>query len=702
MNHNCTQCMELYISTQGRDSWSGKLSKPNLEGTDGPFATIQAARDMIRKLRASGRLSNTVKVMLRGGSYAIKEPILFNEDDSWPVTYSSYPGEKAVIDGGEKIVGWKTSKKEGITLWSADLPDVAAGKWYFRELFVNGERRSRTRFPKKGFYQMNKVENVTEADNVWLNLFKGSYAFQYKDGDIFNWRNMQDVDIIVDHFWVDERIPVDSIDESSNMLRSKKRSIFILKDDVTFEYSKYFVENVYEALSEPGEWYLDRTEGKIYYIPMPGECIDTAEIIAPCINQFIKVCGRPEENKFVEFLSFQDLVFCNSDWCQPTVTKGYDILPLQEALDKSDCVCTTPQSAIHVPGTIYFEGARYCSIDSCRIEHIGWYGIELADGCTGISIKGNEIFDMGAGGIKMGGSNSNGLLSNRTGNNMIIDNHIKDGGRVFRNGTGIFSIHSYGNEISHNHIHDFYYIGISCGWVWGYSESVSKNNRIEKNYIHDLGHGVMSDIGAIYTLGVQPGTVIRGNVIHDIEKRNYGGRGIYLDEGSAHIIVENNICTRVSSHPFLVHYGRENIIRNNIFGLGGEGQVDLIRGEDHISFTFERNIVITDGKPLMVGEGAAPVLEHKYISERNLFWDVSGRELLCGNGECATDTNWYFNKSYTFEEWQDMGYDINSINADPLFKDILKSDFSLSKDSPAFSIGFKPIDVSDVGPRGKK
>src|SRR5690606_34811764 len=145
------------------------------------------------------------------------------------------------------------------------------------------------------------------------------------------------------------------------------------------------------------------------------------------------------------------------------------------------------------------------------------------------------------------------------------------------------------NEISHNEIHDLFYSGISCGWTWGYEESVSRDNRIEHNHIYDLGHGFLSDIGGIYTLGVQHGTVIRGNLIHDIEQKNYGGWAIYLDEGSSHILVEGNVCHDLGSNGFNQHYGRENIVRCNIFAFGRECQFSLSRAEDHVAFTFERN-----------------------------------------------------------------------------------------------------------------
>jgi len=109
-------------------------------------------------------------------------------------------------------------------------------------------------------------------------------------------------------------------------------------------------------------------------------------------------------------------------------------------------------------------------------------------------------------------------------------------------------MHAAGNIITHNHIHDLYYTGISAGWRWGYNESVARDNLIEKNHIHDIGQGWLSDMGGIYTLGVQPGTVLRGNLIHDVNKASYGGWAIYLDEGSSHIIVENNICYRINEN----------------------------------------------------------------------------------------------------------------------------------------------------------
>jgi len=302
---------------------------------------------------------------------------------------------------------------------------------------------------------------------------------------------------------------------------------------------------------------------------------------------------------------------------------------------------------------------------------------------------GNTICDLGAGGVKVGSVGvAQAVCANelRTGNNRITDNRISAGGRVFHNGVGILCLDSFGNDISHNHIHDLFYSGISCGWVWGYSENVAKDNLIEKNHIHDLGHGVLSDMGGIYVLGVQPGTVVRGNLIHDVEKFHYGGWALYLDEGSSHILVENNIGYNVSSQPFHQHYGRENVIRNNILAFGRESQFCVSRAEDHNSITFERNIVVTDGEPLFTGGYGWKSGKSYMISDLNLFWSISGKPLICGGG------------SY-HELWHALGHDKHSIVADPRFRNLAAFDFTLEADSPAWELGFQQIDMSDVGPR---
>jgi hypothetical protein len=226
-------------------------------------------------------------------------------------------------------------------------------------------------------------------------------------------------------------------------------------------------------------------------------------------------------------------------------------------------------------------------------------------------------------------------------------------------------------------------MGVSIGWTWGYRESEAYGNLIEYNYIHDVGIGdMLSDIGAIYTLGVQPGTRIRYNLIHDVHRRGYGGWGIYLDEGSTDILVEYNLVYRAQSSGFHQHYGRDNLVRNNIFAYSEEHQIARTRQEPHRAFIFEQNIVYADGRPMLTDQEWGP--ENAEFS-RNLYFDASG---------AAPDF-----AGETFQEWQAMGLDAVSVVGDPLFVNPREGDFRLRPGSPAFALGFKEFDLSTVGPR---
>ncbi|MFC4600803.1 right-handed parallel beta-helix repeat-containing protein [Cohnella hongkongensis] len=680
--------MKFYISTEGSDAWSGLMAQPNAGYTDGPFRSLERAKLAVREYKRNAAISAPVTVELRGGTYRIGKPIVFEPEDSAPVTYTSYPGETAALDGGRRIEGWREERLGSLTVWTVDVPEAADGSWYFRQLFVNGERRPRPRLPKRGYYWMEDVPGMTFEDE----LFQGGRTFQYAEGDlqgVHAWTQLADIEVIVPHFWTDEHMPIQSVDPEKRQITSTRRSVFVLKDDFVPRFPKYAVDNVFEALSEPGEWYLNRATGRLTYVPMPGETIGECEIVAPVACQLLQLRGNPLAGACVEGLKFVNLVFQHTDW------EWVDRYEDYRWMDSAEAYAAGPQGAVHLPGVIEMTGARHCAIEGCTVRHIGWYGIELGDGCRNVQIVGNELYDLGAGGIKVRGADAEGEPASRNGCHRITDNLIHGGGRVFLSGIGIVLTHSYGNEVSHNRIHDLYYSGISCGWEWGYADSVSRDNRFEKNHIYDLGHGVLSDMGGIYLLGVQPGTVVTGNLIYGIEKSNYGGWAIYTDEGSSHIVIENNICSDTSSHGFHQHYGRENIVRNNIFAMNRDGQIALTRPEEHVSFTFMRNIVVTDGQPIFQME--AEKGKH-LVSDANLYWDISGKTRIF-NGD-GPDRG---GEAGMLEAWRKAtGNDWSSLVENPGFEPFERYPLKLAPDSPAFRLGFRPIDMSDVGPRKER
>ena len=267
---------------------------------------------------------------------------------------------------------------------------------------------------------------------------------------------------------------------------------------------------------------------------------------------------------------------------------------------------------------------------------------------------------------------------------MVDNNWIHDGGKIFPAAVGVWIGRSSYNTVSHNEISDFFYTGVSVGWSWGYAASSANHNIIEYNHIHHLGKWVLSDMGGIYTLGVAPGTILRHNHIHDVHSFAYGGWGIYPDEGSTDLLIENNVVYDTKTGGFHQHYGKENRVQNNIFAFSLEGQVQRSREEEHISFFFERNIVYFDNGNLL----SSTWKNGMFLLDRNCYWD-------------PTDPDVDF-AGRSFDEWRAEGQDIHSIIADPRFENPETRDFRLKSDSPALALGFRPIDATEAGLYGPK
>jgi hypothetical protein len=698
---------DFFVSPDGNDRWSGKLPEPNQGRSDGPFATIGAAQVAVQKLkgivfskqssRISAGLRGPLTVWLRGGTYRVTGPLLFAPEDSGPVTYAAYPGEQPVIDGSQRITGWKTTTMGDAKAWVAELPDVAEGKWSFRELTVDGQRRLRPRHPREGLLRMVRVPGMPESGG-W-ETGHGYTKFVAKTGDLRNFVNLGDVEVVYLHFWIEERSPISGYDPETETVTMCRPSRAPLYGSHGSQLADYYLDNVYEELSEPGQWYLDRAKGLLYYIPLPGEDPATTEVSAPRTLQLLVLQGDPDNNRFVEYLRFEGMTFQNTDWRHPDPSDGAEFVPLTGDARTLDSRrnhrgrhAAAGQAAADVPGVVRMEAARYCRFSRCTVQNVGWYGFEIADGSRGIAIEHCTIRHMGAGGVKVNGSSAKDPVHRRTGDHSITDNTIHAGGRVFHSAVGILLMDASNVEASHNLIYDLFYTGISCGWVWGYMENVSRYNRIEKNHIHTIGQGVLSDMGGIYTLGVQPGTVLRGNLIHDVRMAHYGGWCIYPDEGSSHLLIENNVCYSTNDTIFHEHYGRENLVRNNIFAFGESAVLAHGRADkEHCSMRFERNVLVTDGKPIFRGGYGSSLHDRNHASDLNLLWDVSAKQLTFVEGDGQT--------RMSFQEWKSLGHDRHSIVADPRFRDARKGDFSLRADSPVAEIGFEPIDVSDVGPR---
>lgn len=649
---------DYYVSPTGNDAWSGKLPEANATKTDGPLATLQAARDAIRRSRGAGNAP--MMVLVRGGRHELSQALTFGPEDS-NVTYAAYPGEKPVISGGRLITGW--TRGEG-ALWTAKV------EGRFNQLFADGRRQPRARHPNEGYLRTaGPIEPLGDREKARRDASK-KIGFRYRPGDIRRWSNLEEVNVVVYHAWTASVHWIASLDEENHVVRFTSPSGWPM--GWWESQQRYHLENLREALDAPGEWYLDPKTGILTWWPPQGIDPNKVQVVAPRLRQLVVFGGEPAAGKFVENVNLKGLSFQNAEW----MIKDRGLADGQSAIS-------------FTVGAIHAIGARNCTIEDCEIAHVGEYAIWLGQGCADNAVRRCHIHDLGAGGVCIGDSRRSTtdaqLAAGLDARNNVVDNNfIHDGGHAFLAGVGVWIGQSSGNRVTHNEICDFYYTGISVGWTWGYGTSGARDNKLEYNHIHNLGKGVLSDLGGIYSLGISPGTTERYNLIHDIYSYDYGGWGLYTDEGSTGILLENNVVYNTKTGGFHQHYGRENIVRNNIFAFSMEEQIKRTRTEPHTSFFFERNIVVGD-HDAMLGSNWR---DDNFRMDYNLYWNTAGDGVDFFGNDLAG--------------WQARGHDRNSIVADPMFVDAKSRDLRLKDGSPALKLGFKPIDMSRIGLYGEK
>jgi hypothetical protein len=355
---------------------------------------------------------------------------------------------------------------------------------------------------------------------------------------------------------------------------------------------------------------------------------------------------------------------------------------------------TIGQCAASMPAAIELTAVAECSFEECNFYCLGRHAVKFGKACHDSAVKKSHIANCGSGGIYFMGGDETEPVFTHNHHNTVSDCVIENLGNAHLATAGILDAHGSHSTFCHNEIHDLYYTGISCGWRWGYSNSPAHDNHIYKNHIYNIGKGILSDLAGIYTLGGQTGTVIEGNLIHDVNSHTYGGNGLYTDEGSAYVTLRNNICYDCSSESYESHYGLMNVVTNNIFALArGFGQVMLTRREAHQTVIFERNIVVTTSDVPVYFQATPGNLR----SDRNIIYNVDGVKARVFGDNCDPVEN----KLSLVEYRRIFHNDEYSIEANPRFKNLAARDFTLRADSPAFKLGFEPIDMSDVGPRVK-
>ncbi len=597
----------LWISEQGKDTNPGTARAP--------IATLA---------RAKALLQPGMTVQIRGRIEVIS-PITFGQEANG-VTFRG-PG---VISGGIELRQWKLSQMNGHPAWESSVPTDLR----FQELWVGREERRvmRPRFPKVGFHGFT---GWAEPADVKGDFMQGQSAIRLAPGDLDKpRRNLTDIDVFVHQLWTTSRLPVASYDRSTGVARFTKKSVFHLSANPKDELSQYYLDNVAESFDSPGEWYLDRTMGKVFYIPKQSEDISKFVAYAPMTPTVIRFSGCKD-------VVIRDLRISHCEYRLPADAAG-DV-----------------QAAFTVPGALQILDSERVKIDHCQIAHVGGYGVEINGQSKACSITNSKLSDLGAGGVTIG-NGPDGCI--------VADNEIVSGGRLFPAGIGILGRLSGNNQIVHNRIRDFFYTGISVGWDWGFADTAAKNNLIAFNDISDIGQDLLSDMGGIYVLGKQPNSRISNNRVRNISAIGYGGWGIYLDEGSTGWTVENNVVTDTKTGGFHIHYGGNNVIQNNIFAFARhEGQLIRSRDDKQGPIQFAHNLVVArPGEAPMV----IPSWLHRAVTMTGMLYATPEAPLPFGDDGTG--------------KFVRVELDRNGLP--PLNSEI-------------FRMGFKPIDMSTVGPR---
>ncbi|MGL1892958.1 MAG: discoidin domain-containing protein [Spirochaetaceae bacterium] len=652
---------EYYVSTTGNDLHPGTQ--------DMPFASINRAKEVIRRQTING-MEYDRDVFIRGGKYYLENTIIFDEEDSgkngYKIKYKNFTGEQPELIGGRLIDNWEEH--------SGPIKKAYVGDLRFNSLFENGERQTLARIPNEGYLRVTDKVEDEQQKKIVFDLMEIN-QFDYSNATIYMWPGDADWN------WFSETHIIDDIDWNNSVITFKNETRYPMNKG-----ARYFLQGAYEFLDSPGEFYLDRKTGYLYYWSR-NNSLENQEIIAPTIKEIIKLKGSSSCN-LVENIEFEGITFTITDSGRehrnPIEHRGvyFEAYELEE----------------NRLGVISLENAYNNVFRFCRISNGGYCGVIFNNYAQNNTIYGSLIEDTGYNCIYLLGHNIGTIDVNKE--NIISNNLIRSGGKTVGHGSGIQINQSGNNIITNNRVYDFprycislkglqynrmegkYIEDIPVTWENHWDFIHSRDNYIAFNDVSGANKD-SQDSGPIEAWAAGKGNIIHNNLVHDSGTPMGTGLGIYLDDGASYFSVTNNILYNINNACCMCIKGTNNVIQNNVMVNNLTHQAFSLMELDLV--TIKNNIIYNSGDTIY--DFANCSYENIKESDDNIFYNSNNNYKFSRIEDVTNLNDW--NKT--------TGFDNNSLISDPLFVNTENGDFKLSENSPAYESGFTDIPVDSIG-----
>jgi len=539
----------VYVAPNGDDSNPGTLAQP--------VRTLAKARDLARPRLAS--MTSDLAVYLRAGTYPVSSTVTFSNADSGQnghyVKYLAYPGERPLITGGQPIKGWTVHDA------AKNIYSVSGVTARFRQIYVNGVKAVRARSPNQG---ANGAPNFTQLSGY----DSGAQTFQVPSTQVSTCNNLTKVEMHLMVLWADNVMRIASITSAggtaSIKVQSPENMIFGRPNPAFFpSQMRFYFENAYELLDQPGEWYLDETTNVLYYKAPSGEDMTTATVIAPSVETLVSVNGTSTSDQ-ASYLWFQGLTFAHSNYLRAS---QYGFLDAQAGLYNLTAPGNNAQTVGRPAAGVTVTNANHIHFERNLFTQMASTGLDFTSGTHDDLIIGNAFTDIGATAIALGKfvvdektdyhtpynpTDKNDICTRDT----IKDNYVDRATTEVQGAIGIAAGYPAYLDLEHNEVGHVSYSGISVGYGWNSGPNAMTKNKIDFNNVHDVCQ-ILADCGPIYTLSAQlPASEMLNNYAHDFQTSqwaDYSINNLYLDEGTDGYTVAHNVLV---NSPNIVHQNK--------------------------------------------------------------------------------------------------------------------------------------------------